>query len=363
MRTWGLLAFSTLACALVFAGCNSGDLGECNLDGTTPAGDPIEGPAAFDVAYRQTDGVPMFEGQAIVQSSCGNGSFCHTPNAGGGDRFGTPAGLNFDVDLACNEAIDPDCPTESLQLLQSSQNYTASWGEGIISEVRGGTMPPGAAGRQVRDDTPWIREEGTPLPVLGTSEATEIVRNWLACGAPVVARTDLAPSEAEQLQDCPSIEGEVCKYLGPTAPLPDPTWSSIYWNVMFTQCVTCHGPANSNIDQNPNNPNEDGRIPGGASAFGLQVLDLTGSDPTDTSNWAAESHSALVGASASPNGLCAAQGINVIAGDSANSLMIEKMRAIQTCGGEMPLGGGGQTIPDPVIEVIEQWIDGGAPND
>ena len=31
--------------------------------------EPIEGPAAFDIAYRITDGQPMYEGQALVQSS------------------------------------------------------------------------------------------------------------------------------------------------------------------------------------------------------------------------------------------------------------------------------------------------------
>ena len=42
--------------------------------------------------------------------------------------------------------------------------------------------------------------------------------------------------------------------------------------------------------------------------------------------------------------------------------MIQKMRNVQTCGGEMPLGTGTQTSPNPVIEVIEEWIDAGGPN-
>ena len=155
----------------------------------------------------------------------------------------------------------------------------------------------------------------------------------------------------------------MCVYNGPQGSLPDPTWSSIYWSVMFNQCVICHGPANSNVDQNPDNPNEDGRIPGGASAEGLEVLDLTGSDTADTTNWAFESHPALVNAPASPLGPCAAQGINVRPDDPDGSLMIQKMYAIQSCGGEMPLGGGTQTIPTPVILVIEDWINMGAPND
>jgi len=343
----------------------------------TEAGAPIEGPAAFDLAYRSTDGIPMYEGQALVQASCGNGQFCHTPNAEGGDRFGVPKDLDYDVALACTDpSLDPSCanlqPCEGadaesaycqrLERLQRGSRHSAAWGEGMISEIREGTMPPGAVGEDVVDRTPWFRADGTPLPEFGTAEATDVMRNWLACNSPVVARAELASSPALELTSCDSVDNEVCIYNGPQGSLPDPTWSSIYWSVMFTQCVLCHGPANSNVDQNPNNPFEGGRIPGGASAAGLAVLDLTGSDVADTSNWASESHPALVGASASPLGPCAAQGINVIAGDAPGSLMIQKMRAIQTCGGEMPLGTGSQTIPNPVIAVIELWIDNGAPN-
>jgi len=371
-----VLAFVVASGAL--AGCQDRDLGECNLDGMTEAGAPIPGPAAFALAYRSTDGLPMFEGQALVQASCGNGQFCHTPNAEGADRIGVPKTLDYDVALACTDpTVDSTCANlqpcegeeiesaycERLSRLEDNRNSAASWGEGMISEIRNGTMPPGEAGEQVVDRTPWFRADGSPLPEWGSSEATDIVRNWLACKAPVVARAELAPSQDLELAPCESVEGEVCVYNGPQGSLPDPNWSSIYWSVMFTQCVICHGPANSNIDQNPNNPNEDGRIPGGASAQGLEVLDLTGSDPTDTSNWAFESHSALVNAPASPLGPCAAQGVNVIPNDSAGSLMIQKMYAIQTCGGEMPLGGGSQTIPTPVIQVIEDWINMGAPND
>jgi hypothetical protein len=162
-----------------------------------------------------------------------------------------------------------------------------------------------------------------------------------------------------ELTACESLEGEVCRYSGPLPTLPA-TWSAIYWSVIFPTCVVCHGPANGNLDQNPDN--EGNPIPGGASPQGLAVLDLTGSDTTDTSNWAAESHSALVNVPASQAGDCFGQGINVIPNDASGSLMIQKMRAVQTCGGEMPLSEGEQTIPTPVILVIEEWINTGAPN-
>ncbi|MFZ1863328.1 MAG: hypothetical protein WAU39_03810 [Polyangiales bacterium] len=373
-----LVASSILPLVWLAAGCAERDLGECNLNGMTEDGRPLEGPAAFDLVYNSIDGRPMFEGQALVQSSCGNGQFCHSPNAAGADRIGVPKGLDFDLDLACtDESIGSACANlqpceganaqsaycQNLERLQDNQSNVDSWAGNMIKEIRNGTMPPGAAGRRVQDDSSWIRPDRTQLPRLDTADGQDIVRNWLACASPVVARTELAPTPQDVLAPCPSVEDELCYYSGPRADLPDPTWSSIYWSLIFSQCVVCHGPANSNIDPNPDNPFENGAIPGGASPQALAALNLTGSDPTDTTNWPAQSHGALVNVPASAAGQCEGQGVEVIPNDAAGSLMIQKMRAIQTCGGEMPLGGGQQTISNAVIDIIEQWIDMGAPND
>ncbi len=358
-------------------GCKR-DLGECNLDGQTPEGNPIDGPAAFDIAYRLTDGVPMYEGQALVQSTCGDGQFCHSPAAEGADRIGVPAGLNFDVALACaDETVNATCaqPIESceggqtdtayckrLERLDNNQNQIRSWSEGMIQEMRAGAMPPGTAGRRVREATPWIRtSDGTVLPPIESGEARDIVRNWLACQAPVITRTELAPSEALQLEPCPSVDDEICIYNGPQGDLPDPMWSEIYWSLMFPTCVVCHGPTNGNTDQNPDNP-LGGEIPGGASSEALASMDLTGLDTADTTNWPTESWSAVVDALTADPGTCAGQGTIVIPDDSAGSIMIQKLRAVETCGTEMPPAGGSQTVSDPLIQVVEEWIDMGAPN-
>ena len=362
------------------AGCKR-DLGECNLGGQTPEEPTIQGPAAFDIVYRETDGLPMYEGQALVQSTCGDGSFCHAPAAVGGDRIGVPAGLNFDVDLACTDVTDdPSCAQpidsceggqtdtpycERLRGLQNNRNQVNEWAEGMIQEIRAGTMPPGEAGQRVRNNTPWIRtpdpdrpERSAELPSIDSSEGQEIVRNWLACQAPVVARAEIAPSADLELTTCPSVDDEICVYSGPGV-LPDPNWSDIYFGIMFTDCVICHGPANGNTDQNPNNPLE-GTIPGGARPAGLVALDLTGSDTADTSNWPDESWSAVVDALAADPGECAGQGTLVIPFDPDGSIMIQKMRNVQTCGGQMPLAGG--LLSESRIQVVEEWINQGALN-
>jgi len=378
-----MLRGRTLACSVLLlvtaavvglGGCKR-DLGECNLDGQTADERPIEGPAAFDIAYRLTDGLPMYEGQALVQSTCGDGSFCHAPAAVGAERIGVPAGLNFDVDLACTDELqDPSCaqPIEScdggqtgtaycerLESLHNNQNQVNSFAEGMIQEMRAGAMPPGDAGRRVRNNTPWLRKsDGSELPPIESSEAQEIVRNWLACQAPVIARTEIPAFVEDELEPCPSIDGEICIYNGPEGDLPDPVWSEIYWSIMFTQCVVCHGPPNSNDDDNDENP-LGGTIPGGASPEALAALDLTGLDAMDTTNWASESWSSVVDALAADPGDCAGQGTLVIPLDSPNSIMIQKLRGTQTCGTEMPPL---SMISESLIEIVEEWIADGAPN-
>ncbi|MGB5809700.1 MAG: hypothetical protein WBG86_04165 [Polyangiales bacterium] len=369
------LISALVAIVLGGAGCNR-DLGECNLDGVTEEGVPLAGPAAFDLAFRETDGLPMYEGQALVQTSCGAGQFCHSPAAERDARFGVPAGLNFDLDLACTDpSVDSTCANlqpcdgenadspycERLSRLDGNQSKLGTWAGQSIQEIRGNTMPPGEAGRTVRDTRQWLKADGTPLPEIGTPEAEDIIRNWLACASPVVARTETPPSAQLELTPCQSIDGEACVYSGPGASLPEPTWSSIYASLIFGTCLTCHGPVNTNTDQNPDNPN--GFIPGGASPQGLAALDLSGTDLTDTSNWASDSHAAVFDVPASSAGLCEGQGTVVIPNDAGGSLMIQKMLATQTCGAEMPIAGGVQTISNSVINVVEQWINLGAPND
>ena len=370
-----ILACAFLVLVTSVTGCKR-DLGECNLDGETPDGRPIDGPAAFDIAYQETDGLPMYEGQALVQSTCGDGTFCHAPAAVGVDRIGVPARLDFDVSLACtDEADDPTCaqPIEScedgqadtpycerLERFHANQDKIRSWAEGMVQEIRAGAMPPGEAGRSVRSPIRWVRETNDDfLPSIETHDGQEIVRNWLACGAPAIARTETPPSAELQLESCQSVDDEICVYSGPQGALPDPFWTDIYWSIMFTECVACHAPVGcEDCDQNPDNPLGT-RIPGGASVDALEALDLSGDNPTDTSNWAADSYDAVVNASAYTGGDCATFGTLVVPSEPENSLLLDKMRNDPpVCGDVMPLGA---ALAAPRVQVVEDWIAAGAP--
>lgn len=367
-----ILACAFLVLVTSVTGCKR-DLGECNLDGETPEGRPIDGPAAFDIAYRAADGLPMYEGQALVQATCGDGAFCHAPAAVGAERFGVPAQLDFDVSLACNELVSSACASppscadgqtddpycQNLRRLHHNQNKIREWAEGMIQEIRAGAMPPGEAGRQVRSNAVWLRESNADvLPSIESAEGQEIVRNWLACAAPAVARTELPPTEADQLQACTSVDDEICVYLGPQGELPDPNWTDIYWSVLFENCVGCHAPPGcDDCDQNPDNP-LGGRIPGGASAVALEALDLSGASSTDTSDWPSDSYDAVVGVSAYTGGACATFGTLVVPTDPDNSLFLTKIRDDPPCGTVMPPTG---ALAAPLVQVVEDWILAGAP--
>ncbi|MBW2718097.1 MAG: hypothetical protein JRD94_05935 [Deltaproteobacteria bacterium] len=89
------------------------------------------------------------------------------------------------------------------------------------------------------------------------------------------------------------------------------------------------------------------------------ALDLTGTNVMDTTDWATESWSAVVDALAADPGMCAGQGTVVIPNDASGSIMVQKLRHQQTCGTEMPPG---QILSESLVQVIEEWIGLGAPN-
>lgn len=163
-----LVTLSVLVLSGALSGCD--DLGPCDEA------------AAREVVYTDdAQGLPAYAGQALLTQSCGGGSFCHASNAT--DRHGAPAGLDFDLLLASSAA-----ETEHLRSLQMVvfRHRDAIW-----RSIERGTMPPGKIGET-------ISELGAPhrgLPSLDSSEGREILRNWLACGVPVVERvTDDRPA-------------------------------------------------------------------------------------------------------------------------------------------------------------------------
>ncbi len=327
--------------SLLIAGCEP-ELGECNAAEANRV-------VFFYAENSPSSGTPAYEGQALMQKNCSAGGFCHSPAASGPSRIGAPAGLNFDVQLGCELGSDGLCPEAQQpgydRLLRNAQR-TFDHARSILAEVEAGTMPPSGSEAEgvVQAGGEYFRAGGsatfdainggdTPLPELDSSEGREILRNWLACGAPVIGATRL-PDAGDPGQDCGVMVdvGECVVRFEPPEP-PEPTWASIYDFFAGSNCVTgCH----------------DGASEGAADVFMQSMLDLSDQSTAYTE---------MVGVTAEGDD-CADMGTLVEAGNAEGSLLIQKLEGTQSCGEAMP--DGRPLFPEEFITPIRQWIDDGA---
>jgi len=260
-RAWiAVLAIAGLA------GCGDG-LGEC--DEAALGGNPIQGMTM------------PYDGQRIVAQKC---TLCHSVNAMGDARIGAPAGLNFDV--VANAATD----AERAKIAQAA-GTVIDWAEDIWDEVEGGTMPPPepAGGGELND------------------MEKESVRNWLACGAPLI---------------------------GPDPTVPAATWDSI-WPTLAPNCIICHS-----VEQGP--------MAGAGFTLGDEMCaaydNITGNKAAVTPE-----------CSMMPRTL-------VIPNDPDGSLLVQKLTATQDCGTPMPPSAEGlQGVNAVLVDTIKAWIAAGAP--
>jgi len=291
-----------LAFAALLAGC-SVDLGACDMS------------VATHVVYDEA-GLPAYEGQSQLAVSCGNGSFCHSRAARGDDRFGAPAGLDFDVQLASADASAGD-----LERLAAAISEVRDHRESIYLEVRTGRMPPfGEATLVAHAGVPRFADaEGTRVPFVDSFEGLAVLRNWLACGAPVVERTEGS-----------GTVGDVVPPLDTGA--LEPRFTSIYERVLSPLCgESCHSPEAPDF-------------------LAEHQLDL--STPR-------VAYDALVDVGAM--GSACDAGTRVVPGDPAASLLLQKLAGTHDCGDPMPLGG--TPIPSDTLDVVAAWITAGAADD
>ena len=275
-------AFALAMLAGMVAACGS-DLGACD-------------PAAAEELVYSSNGMVATKGQALLNDSCGNGVFCHSSAAEGEARHGAPAGMNFDMLPAASgwpEVIDRR--------------------EDIWDAVESGQMPPVHVGDTVRGDNGWVfdpdrRPDAVKLAPIAAHEGKSAVRNWLACGAPLVGQTQL-PAWAQ-----PSA---------PTSSAPDAGvgngFDAVFSEVLRTNCALagCHN----------------------ASAAGnLKMLD------------ACSTFAELTRPSA-----CGAP--RVRAGDTGSALLDKIASRTPACGGPMPPAGA--LSPDKVA-LVRTWIEMGA---
>lgn len=307
MRRHGNAPIASFAALLL--GCGP-DLGVCDE------------PAAEAVVY--DDGVPAFEGQALVIQSCGSGGFCHSEGIEADERRGAPRGMDLDLRLA---AQSPDVDEAELERLARAQQNVYYHRELVFESVESGRMPPDATdvpiGRPEYQRVPEGMREGPALPSIASDEGLRVFRNWLACGAPVVERT-LPRADGND-----NSVGETVATIE-TTPV-EPTWGAIYDRIVARSCafVLCH----------------DAETAAGA-------LDL--STP-------AIAHAALLSPAAGR--LCGPTGATrVVPGDPEASLLIHKLRGVapegRLCGSRMPSAG--SHLSASRVETLEAWIRDGA---
>lgn len=270
---WSGLFLGVTATAL--AGCGE-DLGPCNEADLGGSDVPdMEAP---------------YTGQLVMQQYCAGGR-CHSETAVGEARVGAPAGLNFDV--VPMTVLTTTMGSEYEKVVRGGGNVAEHIDE-IWGEVNEGAMPPPAPA-------------GTgPL----NDDDKEDLRNWLACGADVIA----APPPG-------------------AAPGADP-WTAVF-EALAPSCRACHSAAAATAA-------------GGGFYFG-------------SSGEACGAYDRVVNVVATGTA-CAGAGTLVVPGNAAGSLLYQKLAGTQTCGAAMPLGSTGLSAMNPqAVADLEAWINSGAP--
>jgi len=313
------------------------DLGACDMD------------AARTVVY-DVNGSPAYEGQAYIIETCGSGSFCHSADIEPELRFGASRGLEFDLQLA------GETP-ESADRLGRSQVQTHVQRHAVYEQIARGAMPPPGSEEACPDGAapgvpcgfslgsgyeriPDGETSGTPLPSIRSVEAQAILRNWLACDAPVIERTTARTDGFENAVGV--TEPEIDR------PLPDNTWGSIYAGVIAPSCARskCHDAASAEASLD---------LSSRERAYEQLLMAADGSMGRPASG-------VFCG---DPMGLRDAPRILVVPGDPEASLLLHKLRGFAPteplCGEDMPSGR--PRLPASRVGSIEAWIMAGAPND
>lgn len=159
-------------------GCAPADPGECD-------------PTDLQHVYYDVDGYPSYAGQALVETTCAGG-VCHDSFLERDQWHGVPGGFEFNVGIAIGET-PADQPAE-LERLRRARRLVWNWRAEVWDSVATGSMPrrlfDPVTGEHLAqyavEPLEWRDAAGRPLPGLSTAEGKELLRNWLACGAPVV---------------------------------------------------------------------------------------------------------------------------------------------------------------------------------
>ncbi len=269
-------------------------------------------------------GQPAYAGQALVQISCGNGGHCHAASSTLVERYGAPAGLDFDVRITNGQG--------ELARLATDQRHVAERAGAIYAQVVAGTMPPADPARsKVLGDAPRYHfSDGTPLPDIATDAGREILRVWLASGSPVIESIGAPwPGTVGQIAPCEGGQTDFESCFAATQPPLRPEWPDIYSRLVSHRCGTsaCH-----------------------VASDAESRLDLSSEEAA---------YRNLVAVAAMGNACAGRDFLRVVPGEAGSSLVVQKLLAATgessvPCGTSMPIGG--SPLPRQWIEAVAQWI-------
>lgn len=298
------------------------------------------------------DGKIEYAGQAILNASCASGE-CHDSTASSQARHSAPEGVNFDLEPArVLSADDPDSTlsaglhvdAKALETLRVNQERVYELRDQLWERVQDGTMPPrddagmqhrkAIAGRGVlvTDSTSCEPEKDDAAPIVD-AKTQEMLRNWLACGAPLVESSDRAVRVSVLGQDPAGMPGTVGQQMPVcTVSCDDPlAFDALYAAVFAPFCtVGCHEPA--------------GIAP---------ALDLSNADVA---------YDSLLNSTGSSEDCNAKPEALVVPKSASMSYLIAKMggsdiSSLKLCGGAEPFG---QPKLDCGVRQVAAWITHGA---
>jgi cytochrome c553 len=221
--------------------CACSDVGPC--DG------PLEGRDTVVVA-----GNIVYGGQAIVNKACATG--CHLSTAQGDARRGVPAGLDFDLfpvaeDNAAGmtgsgKSAIVKLTTGQAAGLRKRQQKIVELRNSIWQQVVDGDMPPGGMLQSLMS-TIFASSEARPCQasdsyaVMANADTREVLRNWLACGAPFV-ETQGTRLEKSSAAGTVGDQYHVCQSSQTSSSMPMTTLETLYKSTL-ADCGGCHNNA------------------------------------------------------------------------------------------------------------------------
>lgn len=335
--------------AALTAGCN--DLGPCD--------NPARARSTVKVGSQV-----MYTGQAVMLRACATG--CHSSKVTGTARLGAPAGLDFDlVPLAPGAAVmGPDGKVSSVAVdplelagLRARQRKVFDERESIWEQVDKGLMPPKGVGETFKTLASIVgftyQPDGKCTKAEALDSPKEELRDWLACGTPIVetvsAQLPFAvpaadAGAADMASGAYAYSGEVgyqypaCsgESTGDDAGVGDggaggATFAQVY-AILEAQCNFCHS---------------------GAAAMGSFDVGLT----IDTA------YTKLLGADGTGGAtVCMAKPKYIVPNKPADSYfltMVDNKATGRCTKNVMPIGSG-VGLPAAELKTITDWINAGA---